>query len=108
MSIQGWTEKEFLCFMLLYAAHADEDFAPEEKQLILDRVGEEIYERIYADYTAMEVFDRIDVIASYREAYLDTEAKKAAILEEMKKVFLSDDVYLPIEQEMLKTFERIL
>lgn len=102
-----YTYDNFLCFMLLEAAHADDDFAPEEKQMIVQKVGQETFDKVSAAYNGMSDFERMETIASGKD-HMSTEEKRQQILADVKAVFLADDKYLPVEQAVMQMFERVL
>lgn len=108
MNAKDWTSDEFMAFMMIYAAYADNFFATEEKDLIIEKVGQKVFEEVHDYYQSLSDMDRIMDIASFRDKYIDTPEKKQMVLDEMEKIFKSDGEFARVEQEVLKSMAAIL
>ena len=49
-AIKKWAPKQFLAYVLLYAAHADIHYKKEEKEHILSKVGDDAYQEAYEEF----------------------------------------------------------
>lgn len=108
MNPQDWTSDEFMCFLMLYAAHADNNFAETEKKHIIYNVGQEVYDRMLPFFEQTDDYARMESIAMFRDKYIGTPEKKAIVLAEMKKVFTADNEFAKIEELTLKMMESVL
>jgi hypothetical protein len=108
MNSQDWTSDEFMCFLMLYAAHADESFADTERLHIIHNCGQDVYDRVWPFFEKSDDYIRMESIASFRDKYIDTPEKKTIVLAEMKKVFTADNEFAKIEQQTLKMMEQVL
>ena len=75
MDTHNWSSDDFLCFMLLYAAHADQHFDPAEREAIVKRCGEATLEKMNAIFLDMDDFGRFDAIGSYLGEHVDSAGK---------------------------------
>lgn len=110
MEIQtnDWTYKEFLAFLLIYAASADFIIKDEEVEVICQKVGEESYKKIMKVYDKSNDYGHIQTILSYKEKYYPSEDEKQKILEDMKDVFMADDEFSSQEQLIFNAIKKIL
>ena len=96
MSDLKWSYNEFLAFLLIYIAHVDMEFAEEEKAMIKTKFGEDIYEKMFAEFDTMSDYKAYETILSYKGVYFPTQEQKEEIIEKMKTLFDtlfgSDDV----------------
>lgn len=106
--IENWSADDFLCFMLLYAAHADQHFDPSEKEAIIQRCGPATFEKMNTAFLDLDEFGRFDAIGSYLGEHVDSDAKREQILKEVKVIFDADGEYSEVEQGVMKMLESIL
>ncbi len=101
-----WTKKEFLTYLLLYAAHADIFFKEEEKKYILEKVEQQIFDKTLAEFSEDNGYVRIQKIIIYH--HLNQYFSAESLLEECKELFLSDNHFHRLEQFTLSNMKRLL
>ena len=106
--IDLWSYEEFLAFVLMYAAYADNEFVEEELDEIIKRVGFEKEEQARKIINKLSDSERIDLILSFREKYFPTEADHEKLYDDMKSIFQADGRYNQLEKAVLMYLKRIL
>lgn len=101
-----WSKKEFLTYLLLYAAHADIFFKEEEKHHILSKVEQPIYEKTLEEFSKDNEYVRIQkiIIQHHLNQYFSAES----IIEECKELFLSDSDFHRLEKFTMSNMKRLL
>lgn len=95
-----WTPNEFHAYLMFYVAEADHSIEQEEKNIILNKVDFDEYMKIKKEFQCDNDFQCIQKIMKYKEKYYNTQDGSKKLLEEIKKVFLSDGNYDTLEQNM--------
>jgi hypothetical protein len=108
MSELTYSYNEFLGLLLIYVAHVDMEFSPEEEKLIKQKIGNQAMEKVLKDFEGMSDFQAFQTILSYKGAYFPTTEQKEEILENMKKLFLADDDFSTLEKETYHFLEKML
>lgn len=101
-----WSKKEFLTYLLLYAAHADIFFKEEEKKYILEKVEKQIFDKTLAEFSEDNGYVRIQKIIIHH--HLNQYFSAESLLEECKELFLSDNHFHRLEQFTLSNMKRLL
>ena len=101
-----WTKKEFLTYLLLYAAHADIFFKEEEKKHILKKVEKQIFDKTLEEFSQDNGYVRIQKIMIHH--HLNQHFSAESILEECKELFLSDSDFHRLEQFTMSNMKRLL
>ncbi len=101
-----WTKKEFLSYLLLYAAHADVRYKEEEKEHILSKIEPRVYEKILKEYSKDNGYQQIQKIIFYQK--VTENFSTDMILKEIKALFLSDNYFHTMEKLMLSHIRRLL
>ena len=89
---------EYLAFLLLFAAYADQALDKEETLKILEYNTKDEFIRMKQLILTMNDQQRIDLILEYKQIYLHTNEQIDSVLHEIETVFLSDHRYQPIEK----------
>ncbi|MCX6285898.1 MAG: hypothetical protein NTY96_02125 [Bacteroidetes bacterium] len=89
---------EYLAFLLLFAAYADQSLDKEEIIKILEYNTKDEYIQMKQLILTMNDQQRIDLILEYQKIFLLTNEKIDSALQEIEAVFLSDHKYHPIEK----------
>ncbi len=92
------TYHEFLAFLLIYAAYADQEFVIEEKETILEKIKHDDFLKMKRYYQTLNDKEQLDVILENKSHYLPTKKQIEKSLNDVKEVFLADHKFLPIEQ----------
>jgi len=104
----SWSYNEFLAYLLLYAASADFEITEEEKEVLFSKVNEEEYKHIVKDFNAVNDWDRLQAIISFREQYYNDEAAREKLFKDLKEMFLADEKYTNLERCVFIGLSRIL
>ena len=104
----NWTYAEFHAFTMLYAANADGEITPEERNLILTNLSTGDYTRMKAIFQNCDDAEALDLILSYRDQYCRTQADKDKILADMLAIYHADAVFEQIERGVHQLFKRML
>ena len=101
-----WSKKEFLAYVLIYAAHADIHFKEEEKKHILSIIEPDVYEKIYKEFSKDNGYVQVQKIIIHQK--LNDHFSTESIVEEMENLFLSDNHFHRLEQYTLSNVKRLL
>ena len=93
---------------MLYAANADGEITPEERNLILTTLPAEDYVRLKAIFLSCGDVEALDIILSYRDKYCRTQADKDKILADMLAIYNADSKFEQIERGVHQLFKRML
>ena len=101
-----WTQDEFLAYLLLFAAHADNVFKVDEKKHIQSIIEPEVYAKMDAEYSKDNGYVQVQKIMHYQKEndFFSIET----IVQEMKNLFNSDDHFHSMEQFTLSNIRRLL
>jgi hypothetical protein len=105
---ENWLYNEFHAFTMLYAANADGNITEQERNLILTHLSPEDYTRIKAVFQSCDDSEALDIILSYREKFLKTQADKDKILADMLAIYHADADFDQIERGVHQLFRRML
>ena len=103
-----WTYKEFLAFVLLYAAKADFNVSKEEKQLLYSKVSKDEYRSIKKDYERWNDSKCLEKIKLFREDYFSSDEDLDSLLKDLKEMFLADEEYNSVENAIFIGLRRNL
>lgn len=103
-----WNYNEFVCFLLVYAAHADLEFTAEERKMIGNLISEDQVCGLDDVFSEMTDYERIQTIQSYKELYYPTTERRDELLNKIKTLFESDGHFSIMEQNMMRMLHRIL
>lgn len=104
----SWTYKEFLAYLLLYAANADFVVTEEEKEMLFSRIYTQEYEIIHKDFENENDYTRLQTIISFREKYYKDEVSREKLLKDLKDMFLADQKYNSVEKAIFMGLRKIL
>ena len=103
-----WTEEHFICFVLLYAAHADFEFSNEEREFICGRVGEPILSETEILFQRLTEYQQLDLIMKLKNRFVIDEENKARILSRVKELFEVDGSYSKLEKTLYSFLSRLI
>ena len=106
--MDNWTFDQFLGFVLIHAANADDGIAKKEQRLLESKVGKDTIEEMMFIYEDLSDIETINVILSYKEKYFPTEADRDSLLSEISKVLAVDHGVSSAEQETLMMMRKLL
>lgn len=92
------TLEQYLAFVLIFAAYADNELKSEELAEILECIEIDVFKEVRAYFLTLSENERVDIIRAYKDEYLGTDEMKEAALKEIRDVLHSDQRFLPMEQ----------
>lgn len=101
-----WNSKEFLTYLLFYAAHADNKFSEAEKSYILSKIEYPTYNKIWEEYAQDNDYQHIQKVLIFQRQY--QPLSKDLIIKELNHLFLADHHFHTTERYMLSTFSQLL
>lgn len=108
MSNLKWSYNEFLAFLLIYISNVDMEFSDVEKDYIRVRVGNETYDKMYAEFDTMTDYQAFESILDYKGVYYPTPEQKQELLDKMIAIFNADMEFNIMEKELLHFMERMM
>ncbi|MBK8625791.1 MAG: hypothetical protein IPN86_09595 [Saprospiraceae bacterium] len=108
MSELKWSYNEFLAFLLIYISQVDMEFAEEEKAMIRNKVGEQTYDKMVAEFEAMSDYKAYETILSYKGVYFPTIEQKNELIDKMKDLFHADADFNIMEKELLHFLDKMM
>ncbi len=105
---QNWTSDEFLAYTLLYSAHADYFFDDEEKDLILSKIDNSIYESILRELSKDNDYQSLQKILTYTQEHKFSNNEIDLLLYEIELLFMCDGEYDVLEKNMLMNLTHLL
>lgn len=108
MSTLEWSYDEFIAFMLIYVAHVDMDFSDEEKTIIRNNVGTEIYDKMLPIFNEKSDYQALEIILSYKPLYYPTPEQKDELLDKIKLLFNADHDFNTMEKELYHFMSRLM
>lgn len=98
--LSTWTEKEWLCYLLLSAIDADGNRHPRELRYLRLHAGEEVLGNVQELYDSLREEERADLLKKGIGIFLLTKAARAEVQKQLRDIFLADGEYGQEEQEM--------
>lgn len=107
MSALEYDFKDFVTYLMIYAAHSDLVLTDDEKIFITKKVGQHRFDKMATLFESQNDKEVIDFILKMKEIYVDKDGAKD-MLKILKEVFFADDEFSTLEQNVylsLKRFE---
>ncbi len=70
---ENWSYKDFLAYLLLYAASADLKVTEQEKEMLFSKVNVEEYDHVQKHFEKENDYSRLQTIQSFRKKYYDND-----------------------------------
>lgn len=86
----SWEYKDYLAFLMVYAANADFSINEKEKAYIKKRVGKDEFDRMVQFYKDLHDMECINLLIEFKEKYCHSEEDLDTILKDFNKVLLED------------------
>lgn len=103
-----WNYDEFLCYLMIYASHADMELTDEERALIRGQIDEDRVAHLFEDFNELTDYERIQVIQAYKGLYYPNTERKEEILHRLKSLFQSDGDFSIMERNLLRMLKKIM
>ena len=107
-STNSWSYDEFLCYLMIFAANADDHFHDKEKEFILEKSGQAAFDKMVKAWNDSDEMTRTQLIFAYKEQHFHTEEDGRKALGDLKKVYMADGVFDESEQEQMAALEEVL
>ncbi|HOE04350.1 MAG TPA: hypothetical protein PLZ52_03970 [Bacteroidales bacterium] len=103
-----WTYEEFLAYVLFYAANADLEIKPEEREYIIEKVDTKIYSSIKKEFGKDNDYWQLEKIRSYCSANLKTAECREKLYADIEALLASDGKYSSIEKNFFNALKKVL
>jgi hypothetical protein len=103
-----WTREELLAYLLIYCMKADLDENKTEVEWIEQRVGKEVYEKMYAACSTDNDYTRIQNIQKAMKVHEMNEKEVDDIFFEMNSLFQIDQHVDIMENNLLRGLKHVL
>lgn len=103
-----WNKKEFLAYILLYAAHCNFLETKEEVAYILSKVDKTTYCKIHTEVVVDSDEDNLNKIQQYISENKIGQEEKNELLKDIKNVFFADGSVDVIEKKVFGLLKKIL
>jgi len=100
--------EQYVTFLLLFAAYADDLFKPEEAIQILDTVDKSTLIEVKKYFLELTMDEQIAIIRQYKHLHFETPQKREFLYKEIRKVLYSDLNLMRREDFMLGLLKQIL
>ncbi len=104
----NWSRDEFKAYVLLYAANCGHIEGAEERAYILSKVDKELYKKIHKEFDKDNDYQSIQKILANIEKFNYSHDELQDLTKEIMELFLADDRFDNIEQEVFILLKRIL
>ena len=103
----SWTKKEFIAYLLIYAAQANQIETKEEKEFIESRFDLKMLKNIYKEINSDNDYTRIQkvMVYTYQNNYLSQDLD--ILLKEIKELLLCDGRFDDTEQALYYHLKKI-
>ena len=103
----SWTKDEFMAYLLIYAAQANQIETEEEKEFIESRFDLKMLKKIYKEINSDNDYQRIQkvMVYTYQENYLSQDLDH--LLKEIKELLLCDGKFDATEQAFSHYLKKI-
>ena len=99
---------EFVCLLFLYAAYSDLEFSEEERQFIIEEVGEGTLKNMVNIFDRLGEYEKLEIILAHKHLYFNTSNKKEQLLKMLSKYFHIDGEFSKPERTLYRFFEKLL
>lgn len=100
--------KEFVVFLLIYAAHADVEFHEDEQAFIIAKSSQETFDKMKALFDDMTDIQVLETIRAYKGIYFPTVEQKQELIDAIIELFKADGEYSSMEKTMTLFLDHLL
>ena len=105
---KNWSFEEYLTFIMYYAAMADYNIAPEEKEIMLESIGMEKFNEVKKFHTQNTDYENVQAIYYFKEKFCTDDSKLQQVHEVIMKMFDADGDYNFYEKNMKRALDMLL
>lgn len=102
------TFEQYITFLLLFAAYADDELCREEILRMLETVEKESIVEIRPYFAGLNMVERLEVIKHYKGIYLDTPQKRKLVYNEIVRMMHCDRKMHRQERLLLGIIQNVL
>ncbi len=103
-----YSYKEFMAYLLIYAAFTDLEMSDAESSRIIDIVGEEDFDHILKLFKKHSDYQSIRFIQEQAQYYIHSRTDKKSLLDDMREIILADGEINHLEEEVIRIIGKIL
>jgi hypothetical protein len=103
-----WSAEQFEAYLLIYASYADLEFTDDEKDAVIEQVGFETFQEVYAFFLSLGEYEKLNFIVSCKPLFFETENKKKQLLYLLNEHFKKDGEISKLEVNTLDFLDRLL
>lgn len=103
-----WTFNDYFAFLLVYAAESDFVVREKERDIIIQKIGEERFNKMLSHFKDLKDVERIDLVYAFKGKYCFNPDETDSVLAEVKEVLKADGHYGAVEEEIFISIRKIL
>ncbi|MBN1340811.1 MAG: hypothetical protein JXA03_15895 [Bacteroidales bacterium] len=108
MSIEQWSKEDFLAYVLIYAAYADFEINPQEREFILKKVERDEFDKILKIYRKHSDIEKAETVRLLAARYCKDLEDKCQIRKDIIKLFFADKDYTIMEKNFFIVIKKIM
>jgi len=108
MNLDHWTSKEYLTFVLLHIASADEEVSMHELYHLASRQGPDRVVGMRAYLETLDEKQRLKLIARNRDRFYPGAFGRSSLISEIVELCHADGDFSKIEKDVLAKLETII
>lgn len=109
MSIpEDFSYNDFLSLLFIYSASVDLDFSDEEKTVILEKVGENSYQKAHNWFAKAKDIEVTDVLYNLGHKFCSTEEQKKMAMDDINDIIHTNGRKSRVEEDMLLFINKLI
>jgi len=105
---ENWSYDEFLTFFLISAANADLEIKEEEKEFILSKVDEGIFNKVKNKFDKNSDYECLQIIQSFKGKYYQSGKDVKRIYADIINLLQIDETYNQMERAFMMLMKRVI
>lgn len=106
MDVSKYSFKDFIAYVMIYAAEADFEISEAERKHIIDKVGKSEFEKMLQLFESHNDIQCIDFILALEDRYVP-KGEEDDLISIVKGVVFVDEVHSTLEENTLIALERL-
>lgn len=107
MDISNYTFKDFIAYVMIFAAGANFEISPEEKEHIVSKVGEDEFNAMLELFETHNDIESIEFILELEKLHVE-EGEESQLLNVIKETIFADGEQDELEQNTFIALTRLL
>ena len=108
LSFEDCTYNDFLTLLYIYSASMDLDLAEEEKEIIIDKVGRESFEKTLKCFQNMKDVEVTDLLYKLGHKFCSSEEQRQMAIDDINEIIHVDGRKSRIEEDMLLFINKLI